>query len=441
MAKGQIEKSLSEKLDKNVTMADVANSIRDSSPTITAYTNEAISEDIREFAKGLEDYIPARNEFIENLVTRIVQTVVIAKNFRNPLAEYKRGQMPVGYTIQEVYADLVKEQKFDAEDAAETVFKRVKPDVRAYYYSRDRQAQYPITISEDQLRSAFTSWGSLSSLTDSIINQVVNSNQIDEFNYMKQLMDDAITDGRIKIVKVEKPIDTQTSNDMIQKIKEISNMMVFPSREYNASGVAQWTNKEDQRMMMSAKTDAVVDVQSLASAFNMDKLAFAGKRVMIDKLPNHPNVAGVVFDKDFYVVYDQLQRMTQQYNGKGLYYNFFYNAWQVLAVSMFRNACAFMYDDGTNTVPDVTGVVISPEGVTLKVGSSQQFTGEARVTDDSLSTAVKFTVSGQSSETTTMTENGLLTIGADESNASVTVTATAVADTKVSRSTEVQITK
>ena len=50
-------------------------------------------------------YTPNMNEFADSLVNRVALTVVQAKNFKNPLSVLKKGGIPYGQDIQEIYTN------------------------------------------------------------------------------------------------------------------------------------------------------------------------------------------------------------------------------------------------------------------------------------------------------------------------------------------------
>ena len=76
----------------------------------------------------------------------------------------------------------------------------------------------------------------------------------------------------------------QESNmkSIVSAIKGVSNNYEFMSADYNVAGVQTFTKKSDQYLLVNSKFDAVMDVEVLASAFNMDKAEFAGRRVLVD---------------------------------------------------------------------------------------------------------------------------------------------------------------
>ena len=50
----------------------------------------------------------------------------------------------------------------------------------------------------------------------------------------------------------------------------------------------------------------------------------------------------VVCDSALIRVYDNLTEMSEQYNAKGLFWNYFWNHWETLALTLFANACVFI---------------------------------------------------------------------------------------------------
>jgi hypothetical protein len=81
------------------------------------------------------------------------------------------------------------------------------------------------------------------------------------------------------------------------------------------------------------------------------------------------------------------------------------------------------------TPPTVTNVSVSPSTTSVALGGTQQFTATVSVTSGAAQT-VNWSVSGASAvhSGTTITLGGLLTVSADETNTSLTVTATSTVD-------------
>src|SRR5699024_12227864 len=110
---------------------------------------------------------------------RIALVVIRAVSLRNPLSKFKKGMMPLGRTIEEIFVDITEEKLYDPEEAEETVFRREIPNVKTLFHERNRQGRYKQTIQEDSLRTAFVSWGNFDSFVSGIINAIYNSAEVD----------------------------------------------------------------------------------------------------------------------------------------------------------------------------------------------------------------------------------------------------------------------
>ena len=75
----------------------------------------------------------------------------------------------------------------------------------------------------------------------------------------------------------------------------------------------------------------------------------------------------------------------------------------------------------------VNSVTVNPASATVEQGETRQFTAEVAVTGNA-SQAVNWSVSGHQSAGTTISQGGLLTVGADETAATLTVTAVSQVD-------------
>lgn len=91
-------------------------------------------------------------------------------------------------------------------------------------------------------------------------------------------------------------------------------------------------------------------------------------------------------------------------------------------------------------LPAITGVAVSPETVSVQKGLSQTFTASVTGTGE-YDQSVIWSVEGAQSEATQIDENGLLTVGADETAHSLTVRATSAADERVSGAASVTVTE
>jgi hypothetical protein len=263
---------------------DIINAIRNSNPTFAQYVPLANAENVAAVGTGIQISQSIQNDFIVNLIDRIGLVVVKKTLLQNPLKKFKKGAMPLGRTIEEIFTDITKAQKYDPADAENTVFKRVIPNVKTLFHERNRQDMYKQTVSEDQLASAFVSWGAFDNFLSSIINAIYNSAEVDEYAYMKLLVDNYYAEGLFTVVPVTAPTTETAAREFIKKLRATARKMTLPvgSRDYNALAVHTRTDMSDLHLIIDADLEAEVSVDVLARAFNMKETDFIGNVTVID---------------------------------------------------------------------------------------------------------------------------------------------------------------
>ena len=338
-------------------LINILNTIRDNASAdyqdrIPVATRDNI-ESIR-YAMVDGDNIFVANEFMNTLLNKLVKSVVHSKMFKNPLKELKKGNKPLGDTIEEIYSNFIKGETF-SKNSGDDLLKRNLPDTKTVYHRMNSQLQYGITVSREQLTKAFASYDNLESYISTLIQTLYNSAELDEYLNTKQIIKSALDNNTMVKVEVADPTaNEKNAKDFIKTVKSVSELMVFPSTDYNGYLTAQHTDtipittfsrKEEQVLIIDVLTNTTVNVDVLASIFNMSVAEFnQTKKIVIDKFPDSKTV-GVLVDEKFFQIYDDLFTITSFNNGKGLYTNYYLNVWQTFAYSILVNAVAFVIKD------------------------------------------------------------------------------------------------
>ena len=428
--------------------ADILNVIRNNaSVDYRNYVPKADANDvesIRTIGAIIMDYPALQNEFLNALVNRIGRVMLTSKMYSNPIAFFKKGVLEYGESIEEIFVNIAKVQEFNPEIAEQEVFKRVVPDVRAAFHIMNYQKFYKATVTQEQLKQAFLSWDGVTDLIARIVDSMYTGANYDEFLVMKYLLARHILDGRVYPVTVP-TVTAENAKAIITTVKGVSNKLTFMNSEYNPAAVRTFTEKTDQYMIVNSVFDATMDVNVLASAFNMDKAEFLGHRVLIDGFGdldvarlgeifagdptyNEPSkeelaalnaIPAVIVDKDWFMVFDMLTQFTEQYNGQGLYWNYFYHVWKTFSVSPFANSVLFV--PGT---PSVTSVTVSPTTATVQKGGSVSLSAVV-ATEYFAPQTVVWT---SSADDVKVSAAGVVTVDADAKSTSATITATSAFD-------------
>lgn len=411
---------------------DVLNVIRQNATAV--YQDripEATAENLHEVGDAILTYEAQANEFVNALVNRIGLVILNNRMATNPLAALKKGRLAVGETIEEIYIDVIKAQTYDPRAAQDTLFKRHLPNVSSVFHSVDSQLNYPLTISNEQLRKAFMSYDSLDRFIAGLVDSMYKSATLDEFIQMKQLISEWNNNGRFIIEPITAVTDAASAREAMIKIKAVSDGMTIFNNQMNYAGVWTSTPKDEQYLITTPDFNARMDVDVLAAAFHMDKAEFAGHVIVVDNIGDlgDDGIEAILVDKNWYQVYDYLRTFKTAYNGEGLYWNYFYHVWMVYSLSPFANAVAF----GTAT-PTVTAVTVTPTAATVKAGGTVQITTSVTGTGDPTSKCT-FALAGNTDPETVVNTMGKVILGSKETGSlgnsknQITVTAKSVQDT------------
>lgn len=353
------------------------------------------------------------NEFV-NLLNRIALVLVTSKFYENPWAVMKKGVIDLGESVEEAFVNLAKPHEYNPERAEKEVFKREIPDIMRRMHVMNYTKFYKQTVSYDMLTKAFLSFNGVNDLIAKIVQAMFSAAAYDEFLTMKYLIALSIIRGELYTETIAAPT-AETMKEGVVTIKSVVNSMQFMSSKYTAAGNMTYSDPNDIYIIINAKYDAQMDVEVLASAFNMDKADFIGRRVLVDsfgaldtarldelfaeddtyvkltpeQLQALDAIPAIVMDRDWFMIFDNLNRTTDIFNSDGLYINYDFHVWRTMSSSPFQNACAFV-----TGAPAVTAVAVTPTEVTMQAGKQVQLAADV-TTEDFAPTGVKWTSDNQ----------------------------------------------
>ena len=383
------------RIPKQVTLTnasvDVLNTIRANASV--DYRNyvplaTADSDSIRAIGNVIMDFPALQNEFLTSLINRIARVLVTSKLYDNPWSFFKKGIIEYGEIVEDVFVELAKPQPYDVEISESELFKREIPDVRSAFYVLNYKTFYKNTIQRRELERAFLSWDGVDELISKIISSMYSAANYDEFCVMQYMLARQILDGKFPVVTIP-TVEAVNMKQIVSNVKSTSNDLTFMSDKYNIAGVRNYTDKRNQYIIMSSIFDATVDVEVLASAFNMDKADFYGNRVLVnsfgaldtarlaeifkgnpnyeeigeDELEELNNIACVLVDENFFMIFDNLIDFKELENQQGLYWNYFLHNWKTFACSPFANRVCF-----NSVTPSITSVTVTPATANVSVG-------------------------------------------------------------------------
>lgn len=278
-----------------------------------------------------------KNEFLGSLVNKIGRQEYASKAYLNPLAKFKKGFIDNANEIEEIYVARVQGLSQDLDGT--TTLKRVKPDVKTLYHNQEYGKCYTATITDKQVRQAFTSKDGIKRIADEILSQQHTGVEYDEYVAMKKAIDDfaAAIPGTAKRTITEVTNQT-TAKDFVKKIKKDVGKMQFRSTNY--CQYEQHSKAEDLVLFIHIDYQAEIDVELLATAFNIDKAELNTRVVYVDDFET-PNLRAVLLDVGAIKVFDTLYNNEQQRNAQGMFTNYHLNVEKIVSYSTLYNGASY----------------------------------------------------------------------------------------------------
>lgn len=384
----------------------------------------ATQNNIQEVGNPILAYQSTQNEFLNALVNKIAFSIVTSRIAENPLKILKKGTVPLGQDIEDIFVNMAKAKRYDPD--GKNLLQREIPDIKSAYYRLNRQDMYKVTISNDQLRLAFTSYEQLESLIAGIVNSLYSGDNFDEFLIMKNLVVSAVNNNVVKTEVTTKITDETSAKSFVKKLRSISSLMKFPSSNYNnyvnysgdteQSPIVTWSPVERQLLLIRSDILAEIDVDVLAVAFNMSKTDFLGRILEVDKFDEGGKIQAILCDESFFQCWDNLTQMTEFYNGEGLYWQYMWHHWQTMAVSPFANAIVFLSEEWSQTLANSLTLVSPASAITMETGDTENIAVEVNADDGT------YTLNYSSSDTkVAKVQNGRI-IAVAKGTATITVT-------------------
>lgn len=345
----------------------------------------ATRSNISSYATPILEISSLRNMFVNTLVQRISFEFIHNKRYNNPLARFKKGSTPLGGIVEEIGTNPVESQGFSSDGYIRTPdgqvltpLNRRTPDTKVLYHTINREDQYPISISRQQLQTAFVSWEKLDDFISSVMSAMYSGDSIDEFIYTKNLIDAGVTKDMLVARTIANPTTSkENAENFVREMNIVSSKMCFPSTKYNkyieqegAEGKAYKTWSDKDRQVIILRTDVLqtINISVLSQAFNMAQADFRNSVVEIDEFDN-PAILGVVCDESLLQIYDNLFEVSEQQNAQGLFFTYFLTHFETLSLSLLSNAVVFL-DESYEKHTITASVDPVTEGYGLEVQTS-----------------------------------------------------------------------
>lgn len=422
---------------------DVMNAIRNqSSDEYRRMVPEATRASQQEAIAALQTYRPNKNEFIGALVNKIGMTTARQQSWTNPMAIFKRSMLTAGDTIEEVSTDRIAADRYDPdrEYLEKGLFGTAKVPTQTSYHTISREDRYKVTVDPKMLQRAFLEQHGLTNFVQSFIGASIYSDNIDEFNQTCKLFALYEENGGFHKIHVPAIADLESNDDDARKalrvLRATADNLTFPARKYNAAKQMLVAKREDLVIFTTPEFKAAVDVEALAAAFSLSHAEISTRMITIPKSAfGIDGVEAIMTTSEFFVIADTILETSSLANPGNLRMNHWLHHHGIISSSRFVPAVAFTTGPGDedvvviDKVASVNDIAVSDRENTtvtdVKRGEMYNV-ASAAVTESGGTDGVRYSVSGNTSFTTMITQTGVLHVSGVEGATTLKVRATAV---------------
>ena len=274
------------------------------------------------------------------------------------------------------------------------------------------------------------------------INSLYNGAYITRYNQTKGLVTGAFVGNNVQYIKISDVTDEQSAKALIRQMRATFSKMQIPSTRFNAWNKVKggeltlktWSDPEDVIVLISADIEALVDVEVLASAFNMSKTDFLGRVIVVDDFNQYNDdgtvavdgsgIKAMIADRAWFKIKTQDFAMDEFFNANNRTWTYYVNDVRMVNFSLFANAVVFSTTDPTVNATDLD---IDTASVTLKAGETVKVPFE--ITPANATSTVSVSSSASTYATGSVSGRNIVVEGKAEGSATLTVTANGHSDT------------
>ena len=320
----------------------------------------ATQANMAEVGEAILNYAPAKNQFLDCLFNKIGLTLISTLEFENPFARYRGQNIPYGDTVEDIYVGLIEGYEYDKTNT--DPFGQQAGNVTAIYHTINVELQYKVSVNDALLRRAFRSANGLSDLVTKLVASTVESADYDEYlNTCKMLSSNDILGAQV-VMGAKTGTAATDAKTLTKAIKNVATQMRFVGKKFNRLQKECSTPYGRQLVIIRADMRDSIDIDFLAGLFNMSKAEIVDRIIEVPEFIDKDYRAALVVDERGFELHKALVDGGLIYNPQGKYTNHFYNNWEIISWSLYRNAVAL--DFLAEVVPTLVWAAGSASGST-----------------------------------------------------------------------------
>jgi uncharacterized protein YihD (DUF1040 family) len=282
-------------------------------------------------------YVVKKQEFLNSVVNKIGKQIYSSTAYTNPLKRLKKGFIDNANEIEEIYVARAVGVAYDKTGAG--ALDRQVVDVKTQYHQVDYEKDFGVSIHDKQVRKGFTTSGGVTRIANEIMESLHTGAEYEEYVKCIELLDLIATGSKYKKV-VTDVTDNASAKAFTKEIKKDINRMERRSTVY--STYENHCKAKDLVLFLNEDWDVEIDVELLATAFNMTKQEInESTKIKIPTLTTNVKTKAILCDERALQIYDTYYGLEPQRNAKGKFTNHFLSTEKIFSWSNLVNIAVY----------------------------------------------------------------------------------------------------
>lgn len=266
---------------------------------------------------------------LAGLLDKIAKTITVDGQFADKLEVFNGEELELGRTIEEWYQDLCVVAAYDPTGANALAPTYPTYQDNAYNYSLGRKV-IQTTLKYNDYERAFNSPAEYESIVNMVLKRLYDTYAVFKYDAKKQLLANTIAKAEAasnastlcKVVAA--PVDAATGEAFIEEVKKDVEAASFVSEGNSLNATATLGASEGLVLVVKKGTMPALDVNTMAGAFHLDKLAIPAEIIVVDDFGDaNSKYYAMLVDKRGIRLHPDYMAVREQMNGKGDFMNFF----------------------------------------------------------------------------------------------------------------------
>lgn len=241
--------------------------------------------------------ITATKETISKLLNKVGKEILIPQEVNDKLTVLDADPMTGPDIIEETFIDFITASTYDKDDSAENVTPQYPVfEDAAYSFPLGRQ-KFKSTVPFGHIEKACKSPDFFGEITGTIVNRINQSEALYKYSEKKELLAKLISKAGTSLVEtMALPTTTAAGEAFMQSVKAAVEESTFANNKNLAGVLAGATPASELVLFLKKGIMPAIDVQTMAGAFNQDRLLANVKIVVVDDFGSNTDSFAILAD-------------------------------------------------------------------------------------------------------------------------------------------------